>query len=264
MSNSCEICKGELTKTKNNLGNKCDDCGHIYSNYLSARLSEDFATRFRRDEHLDNLRLEAYQSDLEFCEGDFHEVQSILDVGCSDGVFTTIIGKKYPEKRIVGIDIDRRSVELAREKNKLLNCDFLVGSIENVDLFEYDCILFRGTFQYFANPAKVLLEKFKNLKLNAKIIIMSLPNSDSLGFELNEEEWRLGDLSEVANIYSLRSVQKLFHGLNFVQHRVELPYSETPYYTPLIQNEIGKYTISKSNAFYGNIINIIFVNKSFL
>ena len=260
MLSKCKLCNGELISTKDERGQFCLNCGHIYANSLSTQLLNDFASSFRKDENLDKLRLKAYQVDLESCSNHFeNKVNKILDVGCSDGIFTKMIAERYPQKEVVGIDIDKNSIERAIENNEFLNCNFLHETIECIDKHSFDCIVFRGTFQYFQDPRTFLNESVGQLKSKIKIIILSLPNSESLGYELNKEKWRLGDLNEVANVYSLKSVQTLFSEMGFVLDYIELPYRQTPYYCPVRESENDHYTISRSDAFYGNILNMFFV-----
>lgn len=258
MLSNCKICSGELIETEDECGQFCVNCGHIYAKSLSTHLLNDFASSFRVDKDLDRLRLKAYQIDLELCAYYFEDkVKKILDVGCSDGVFTKMIAERYPQKEVVGIDIDKNSIDRATENNEFLNCKFLHETIESIDKHSFDCIVFRGTFQYFQDPETFL--KIGQLKSKIKIIILSLPNSESLGYELNKEKWRLGDLNEVANVYSLQSVQTLLRDIGFSLDYIELPYRRTPYYCPVKESKNGHYTITKSDAFYGNIINLFFV-----
>jgi SAM-dependent methyltransferase len=42
----------------------------------------------------------------------------ILDAGCSEGLFTHILAKKYPEAHIVGVDISERAIQRARRRAK--------------------------------------------------------------------------------------------------------------------------------------------------
>lgn len=260
MLSNCKICGGELIETEDECGQFCVNCGHIYAKSLSTQLLNDFASSFRVDKDLDKLRLKAYQIDLESCSNYFEDkVKKILDVGCSDGIFTKMIAGRYPQKEVVGIDIDKNSIERAIANNELLNCKFFHETIENIDKNSFDCIVFRGTFQYFQDPSSFLNISIGQLKSKMKIVILSLPNSESLGYELNKDKWRLGDLNEVANVYSLQSVQTLFRGMGYVLDYIELPYRHTPYYCPVKEFKEGHYTILKRDAFYGNVMNLFFI-----
>lgn len=46
--------------------------------------------------------------------------RSILDVGCSEGVFTCMLAENYPEARVTGLDISARALERARARGRHL------------------------------------------------------------------------------------------------------------------------------------------------
>jgi 2-polyprenyl-3-methyl-5-hydroxy-6-metoxy-1,4-benzoquinol methylase len=46
---------------------------------------------------------------------------SILDVGCGGGLFTMRLARRYPEAKIVGIDISKEAIQFARHQLKIIN-----------------------------------------------------------------------------------------------------------------------------------------------
>src|SRR3972149_6774788 len=44
--------------------------------------------------------------------------RAILDVGCVGGYFTARLAKKYPDARVVGMDIDQEAIRYARTVHK--------------------------------------------------------------------------------------------------------------------------------------------------
>jgi 2-polyprenyl-3-methyl-5-hydroxy-6-metoxy-1,4-benzoquinol methylase len=53
------------------------------------------------------------------------DAQRALDVGCGEGLLTRQLGQAVPE--VVGIDSDRRSIDLARERSGNVNLTYVVG-----------------------------------------------------------------------------------------------------------------------------------------
>lgn len=47
--------------------------------------------------------------------------ERILDVGCSEGVFTRLVAERYPEAEVIGMDISARALERARARCGHLN-----------------------------------------------------------------------------------------------------------------------------------------------
>lgn len=63
---------------------------------------------------------------------------SILDVGCGGGIFTLRLAKRYPQTKIVGIDISKEAIAFAQEQlyhsqPPLSNVQFLVPTSHELD-----------------------------------------------------------------------------------------------------------------------------------
>jgi SAM-dependent methyltransferase len=73
-----------------------------------------------------------YLSSMEFIIDLLKEVpfESLIDVGCGDGRFCAEAAKRFPGRRICGVDISERAVSLARALNPEL--EFIRGDISDV------------------------------------------------------------------------------------------------------------------------------------
>lgn len=60
---------------------------------------------------------------------------SILDVGCGGGLFTKRLALKYPDAKVVGIDISKEAIGIAKQ-NKLPNLEFQVGELSAFKNFD--------------------------------------------------------------------------------------------------------------------------------
>jgi demethylmenaquinone methyltransferase/2-methoxy-6-polyprenyl-1,4-benzoquinol methylase len=68
---------------------------------------------------------------------------TVLDLACGTGILTCALAKKFPDSRIVGIDLQEEYLEYARIKkseNNLKNVEFHERSAEDVNEGEYDLI----------------------------------------------------------------------------------------------------------------------------
>lgn len=52
---------------------------------------------------------------------------TILDIGCGNGTFTSLISQKYPKSKVMGIDADKNKINIAKERySSVRNLDFKV------------------------------------------------------------------------------------------------------------------------------------------
>ena len=68
---------------------------------------------------------------------------TVLDLACGTGILTCALAKKFPNSRIVGIDLQEEYLNYARIKkneNNLKNVEFYEKSAEDVNEGEYDLI----------------------------------------------------------------------------------------------------------------------------
>ena len=68
--------------------------------------------------------------------------QSILDLACGTGILTRQISKKFPNAKIVGVDMTESYLKIAKKKLALYqNISFVKQDAEKLDLnYKFDCI----------------------------------------------------------------------------------------------------------------------------
>ena len=103
----------------------------------------------------------------------------VLDVGCGDGTLIFKISKKC--KKVYGIDIDKKSINVAIKANKddnvsFINDDFLKYNFKNM---KFDMIIFVAAIHHM-NMKDALLKAQSLLKENGKIIIVGLSKPSSI------------------------------------------------------------------------------------
>lgn len=116
--------------------------------------------------------------------------QSILDAGCGSGVPLFYLSRYLPRTRMVGFDISRKEIQIAKEVNK--GVDFILATVEAPPFREetFDLVLCLEVLEHLKNPAKAL----SSLRKAGKKIVCSTP--DFLVFS-------------IANLLSMRNIRNL-------------------------------------------------------
>jgi trans-aconitate methyltransferase len=115
-----------------------------------------------------------------------YNFESILDVGCGEGMFTSLLKKK--NNNVSGIDVSPTAIKKANIRFK--NIDFFVGDIKtDVILKHYDLIVLKEILSYVENWRKTI----KDLSKISKYLFVSLdlpefPNGFVKSFKELEEE----------------------------------------------------------------------------
>jgi trans-aconitate methyltransferase len=92
--------------------------------------------------------------------------ESILDLGCGDGVLTKMLSEIVPRGKVLGIDSSKGMLETARELEGS-NLSFLYMDINKLNLFEeFDLIFSNATLQWVKDHDNLLRNCRKALKAN--------------------------------------------------------------------------------------------------
>lgn len=123
-------------------------------------------------------------------EGVVQNPTSILDIACGEGVSTQILAAKYPEARIVGLDISPQYIKKAQQRG-LSNVDFVQGAAESLLYRDgsFDCIASTYLFHEIPNSVRqaVLSEIHRVLKTSGTVHLV-----DSLQWDDDPElNWAL-------------------------------------------------------------------------
>ena len=98
----------------------------------------------------------------------------IMDQACGTGILTLKIARKFPQCQIIGVDVTKEYLTIAKEKAasmKLGNVHFILGRAEDVLLDQsFDCI----TSSYLAKYAELgdLIRNVKNMLKDGGTLIM--------------------------------------------------------------------------------------------
>ena len=225
--------------------------------------TNDYFEKYKKQRSVDSkyskLRNTQYDIDATFLQK-YLKSGNVLDVGCSDGIFLSKLNK-YNNYNLIGIDPDSAAIEMAKKKFSKIN--FYNTNLLDFDTkIKFDCIIFRGSFQFLGYDLKKTLDRISEISSkNIKIIIYSLPNSDSILYHLLKDEWHLFDKFSHTLIFNRNAITELCERFDYKIQECSYPYLETPYANCVKDNEsliqLIKGEKKKSFPFWGNIMQIV-------
>jgi 2-polyprenyl-3-methyl-5-hydroxy-6-metoxy-1,4-benzoquinol methylase len=240
----------------------CKKCKLVYVNKIIEYDYTKYIGQRQIQTNLNEQRKKQYVLDLEYINKN-HNLQSgncVLDMGCSDGTFLTY----FPKDLIMfGYDPDCNAIDIAKRK---IEKGIFYSKFEDLDKINYkmDVIIYRGSLQFVTNLQEHLAIIKKLLKQNGCIILLSIPNSDSLCSQIQREKWIMYNIINHVNIFNIVNLKLLFYEYNMIHY--EFPYIGTPYEN--YEEDIKKFKqvlINKESdvkfPFFGNMISCCFVNS---
>lgn len=121
-------------------------------------------------------RFEEVSSLLEKVDG------NVLDIGCADGMFTKVIHDKTHAKKVVAIDVLKKSIDWAKKHwKKYKDMEFRVGDGEHLKFKSqtFDAVVALEVLEHVHEPIKVLTEIKRILKKNGYAVLL-VPSDSNL------------------------------------------------------------------------------------
>jgi len=164
--------------------------------------------------------------------------KKILDLGCGQGHFTSIIKNELVDCDVIGLDYSLNAIISACQHYK--NIEFIIADANNLPFNDeyFDIIILNNIYEHFADPVRVLQNIRKVLKKNGSIII-STPN-----------RYRLLNLLRVTI-----GIPVSFFSKN---HVTEYSIGQITEQLKFAKYEISEIRTSSSNIFFLRFINTIF------
>ena len=109
------------------------------------------------------------------CKG---RTDTVLEIGCGQGVGAGIIHDLFSPREYVGIDLDPKMIERARRKqNGLSNARFLQGDAAKLPFTDnsFDLAIDFGIIHHIPNWRDALVELHRVLKTNGEFVFEELP-----------------------------------------------------------------------------------------
>lgn len=267
MTQICPLCdskKYHEIKMDRCIVYQCNNCTLEYINDQEYKIDNNYLKNYdkvrNKKSTSSKLRQIQYTLDAKHLEKNISQ-GNVLDVGCSTGDFLNILSQN-PDLHLFGIDIDKDAISIAKTKyNSGINF-FNTNLINYQTNLKFDCIVFRGSFQFLGSDLKGTLKKISEISSkNTKILIYSLPNSESILYYFLKDKWNLFDEFSHTLIFNKTSLMKLCKLYKYKIKECSFPYLETPYanqvndYESLIQLINGEK--KDSFPFLGNIIQVV-------
>src|SRR3990167_3889175 len=83
--------------------------------------------------------------------------REILEIGCGTGNYTLLLRERFKNASLKAIDISGKMIDVASEKLKDKNIEFIVADAETVDIRgDFDCITSNASFQWFSDLGKTI------------------------------------------------------------------------------------------------------------
>jgi len=181
------------------------------------------------------------------------DIADILELGSGTGNYTLLLKKEFAKARIKAVDISGKMVEVAAEKIKDLNVEFMVEDAETIDLAgSFDLVTSNACFQWFEDLDGALV-RYKNLLKDDGKILFSIFGPATF-HELNTSLGCLaGGISAGAGNFVGREEIKDMLDKNFKKVSVkEVKFKKTFSCLRDLLNEI-KYTGTNGNGLDGKV-----------
>lgn len=128
----------------------------------------------------------------------------LLDVGCGNG--DSLYGLGNLGFATFGCDLDAKAVENARR----LGANVAVGDLRDIKYPDnkFDRILYNHVIEHTREPLETLMEIHRVLNYDGQLVITT-PNSLSLGHSIFKENWRGLETPQHLQIFSPQSLKKV-------------------------------------------------------
>ncbi|MBU1117711.1 class I SAM-dependent methyltransferase [Patescibacteria group bacterium] len=127
---------------------------------------------------------------------------SLLDVGCGSGQF---INSLPPSIKATGIDLSKSN------HPHIIQADFIKHKFNQ----KYDVITFWHSLEHFQHPKKVIAKAQRLLNKDG-LILITIPNTDSLAFKVAQNSWFHLDPPRHLFLPSVRNINQIIpQGLSY-------------------------------------------------
>jgi 2-polyprenyl-3-methyl-5-hydroxy-6-metoxy-1,4-benzoquinol methylase len=141
-----------------------------------------------------------------------------LDVGCSTGDFIVHCQKHGTVSS--GIELSESAARHCREQRGL---DVVVGDLTDTDFGDrkFDVITYNAVLEHVPNPYAHLLKCKSLLAPGGRVLILGLPNLDSVGFKLSGKHWMNLDVPRHLHQFTRDSLTFMLDKAGFIATRVD-------------------------------------------
>lgn len=163
------------------------DESEIYEDYYKIEFSKDDYAKDSRYPHL--AEIYAINDQRLYYLKKLKIKGSLLDIGCGSGLFLKTAGDYGFNAE--GIDVSQTALTFAKESFKLKVSDEKIEDLI-ANNKKYDFVTLWHVLEHFTNP-KEELTKIKNLLNPGGILLIEVPNLNSLKFKFSKNKWKGGN-----------------------------------------------------------------------
>jgi demethylmenaquinone methyltransferase/2-methoxy-6-polyprenyl-1,4-benzoquinol methylase len=100
------------------------------------------------------------------------DARSVLDLACGTGILTRKIAKKFPSAQVVGIDITKSYLDVAKQNStQYRNISYILEDAERLNLdMKFDCVT-SSYIPKYCDPETLLNVCIKHIKPHGKIVL---------------------------------------------------------------------------------------------
>jgi len=147
----------------------------------------------------------------------------VLDIGCGNGALTFEVAQKA--KKVVGIDLNKGNIRIAKEKYFAPNIEYKIGDVtKDLPNQKFDVVILSNVLEHIQDRAE-FLNKIKNL--TPKILIrVPMINRDWITLYKKElgVEWRLDKTHYIE--YTLESFKKELEKVSLNLEKYSIQFGE--------------------------------------
>lgn len=159
----------------------------------------------------------------------------ILDIGCGYGEVAFSIARKFPNTKILGLDIDKDRLSQAIKNNKYKNLNFVNQDLTKVQISDqYDVLILSNVLEHIDKRVFFLRKIIKNT--NIKKILIRIPAF--------ERSWMIPFMKEL-NINYFSDIE---HFIEHTKEEIIQELEDSNLYIIDIQSIWGEYWISAKVA----------------
>jgi SAM-dependent methyltransferase len=217
---TCPVCdSNDYVIMFNKAGGTYVKCGVCTMVYLNPAFSDESLKTYYNNNHTeqsevveldeDSFYSKLYNLGLDSIIQAKPDVKSILDIGCSSGVFLDIANKK--ELKTFGIELNRSEYLFAKNKGHHVYNDLL----EDIEFKnKFDAISMWDVFEHLKD-GRFYLNLLKSILTDDGIVFLQIPSADALAAKILQEKCNMFDGLEHVNLYGVATIKTLAESCGF-------------------------------------------------
>jgi len=265
----CPVCNGnEYVTMFNKAGGtyvKCSACTMVYLNPV---FSDDSLKDYYQNNHTeqsevvesdqDNFYVQLYNQGLNSILQSKPDARSIIDIGCSSGVFLDVVNQK--NIKTFGVELNRAEYLFAQKKGHQVYNDLL----EHIE-FEnkFDAISMWDVFEHLKD-GRFYLNLLKDMLTDDGVVFLQIPSADALAAKVLREKCNMFDGLEHVNLYGVSTIKTLAATCGFEVVSIRSVIAEIGVINNYLNYEDPYLGSTTNKEFIPNVINEKQLHESFL